>query len=349
MSLRAATQDEVNNWNRLIVSNPDGGHFLQSFQWGEFKKGWGWQPLRFIFEKNGRKIALQILQKKTLIGHIWYCVKGPGLLSFSDDLWPNLLNSLREAGRKNNVFFLKIEPEIIETEEEMKKYFSLKLIKCSLDLQFKATIFVKLKKIKEEMLAGFKSKTRYNIRLAEKNGVSVSQDNSEAGMKILYELYSATSERARFSSRPKEYYFGYWKKCIDSGLGKIFIATLKGEPLAALFAYHLDKKIWYKDGGSSRNRKEIMAPYALQWETMRWASENGFESYDLVAVPPKKELNEKNPLWGLYKFKSGFNPNITEFTGCLDLPIFESRYRLWTKIEPRYTGTYKNINKNSFY
>jgi peptidoglycan pentaglycine glycine transferase (the first glycine) len=349
MPLRPASQEEIKNWNRLIISNPDGGHFLQSLQWGDFKKEWDWRPLRFIFENDSQKIAIQILEKKTFMGRIWYCPKGPGLTSFSAKFWPDIIKSFAEAGRKNNAFVLKIEPEVIETEEEIKNYAALDLVKSKEDLQFKATIFVDLKKPEEEILASFKPKTRYNIRLSQKHGVSVREDSSRNGMEILYGLFSETGKRAGFFQRPKEYYCGYWKKCVESDMGKIFIAEFKNEPLAALFAYRLGKKFWYKDGGSSRKFREAMAPYLLQWEAMRWAKKNGYEIYDLVAVPPKNQLNEKNPLWGLYKFKSGFNPDIAEFVGCLDLPIKKQRYALWTKLESRYSTIYKKISKNAFY
>lgn len=349
MPLRLPSHEEIKNWNRLIVSNPDGGHFLQSFQWGDFKKEWGWRPMRFVFEENGRKIALQIFERKTLIGRIWYCVKGPGLVSFSDNLWHGLLNSLREAGRKNNAFVLKIEPEIIETEEEIKKYESFGLIKSQLDLQFKATTFVDLKKNEEEILAGFKQKTRYNIRLAQKYGVIVREDNSQEGIRVMHDLYEEAGNRANFFIRPKKYILSYWKKCIDANCGKIFIASLNSEPLAALFVYHLGKKIWYKDGGSSKEHREAMAPYALQWEVMKWAKNNKFETYDMVAVPPLKERNEKSPWWGLYRFKSGFNSNITEFAGCLDLAILKQRYFIWRKLELWYLKLYKKIAQNAFY
>lgn len=345
-----ATQEEKNNWNELIVANPNGGHFLESREWGEFKAEWGWKPLRFIMEDNdNKKLAIQILKRKTPLGWIWYCPKGPNLSSFSANQWHYLLKSLAEIARKNNVLLIKIEPEIIETEEEIKKYKSFDLIKSRLDLQFKATTFVNLKKTEDEILAGFKQKTRYNIRLAQKYGITVHEDISQKGIKVMYNLYEETGNRANFLIRPKEYILSYWKKCIDAKLGKIFIASLNGKPIAGLFAYHLGKKIWYKDGGSSKDHKEAMAPYALQWHTMQRAKKNGFEIYDMVAVPPLKERNEKSPWWGLYRFKSGFNPNITEFVGCLDLPIKKHSYSIWRKLEPWYLRLHKKITGNGFY
>lgn len=350
MLFRSATKEEIDKWNELIIANPNGGHFLESREWGEFKSEWGWQPLRFVLEDNDKKkLAVQILKRKTPLGWIWYCPKGPNLSTFSADQWHYLLKSLVKTARKNNVLLLKIEPEVVETEEEIKKYQSFGLIKSRLDLQFKATTFVNLRETEEEILASFKQKTRYNIRLAQKYGITVKEDSGSDGIKIMYDLYQETSGRANFFIRPKKYILNYWKKCIKAELGKIFIASLNGEPLAALFLYHLGKKIWYKDGGSSRNSKKTMAPYALQWAAMQWAKKNDFETYDMVAVPPLAERNEKSPWWGLYRFKSGFNPNITEFVGCLDLPIKKRSYFIWRKIESWYLRLHKKITKNAFY
>ncbi len=350
MLFRLAGKEEINKWNEIIVANPDGGHFLQSIEWGEFKTEWSWNPLRFILEDNdNKKLAIQFLKRKTPLGWIWYCPKGPNLSSFSANQWHYLLESLVKIARKNNVLLIKIEPEIIENEKEIIKYKSFGLIKSKLDLQFKATTFVNLEKTEEEILAGFKQKTRYNIRLAQKYGIAAEENSSQEGIRIMYNLHEKTSSRANFFIRPKKYILNYWKKCIEANCGKIFIASLSGKPIAGLFAYYMGKKIWYKDGGSSKERKETMAPYALQWFAINWAKKNGFETYDMVAVPPLAERNEKSTWWGLYRFKSGFNPNITEFVGCLDLPIKKHSYVIWRKLEPWYLRLHKKITKNAFY
>ena len=78
-----------------------------------------------------------------------------------------------------------------------------------------------------------------------------------------------------------------------------------------------------------------MAPHLLQWEVMCWLRERGVESYDLVAVPPAAELNPSHPLFGLYRFKSGFSDRITEYVGTWDLPISRRRYAAWNAIAER--------------
>jgi len=108
-----------------------------------------------------------------------------------------------------------------------------------------------------------------------------------------------------------------------------------GEVLAGVFATYLGRKAWYKDGGSTKEHAAVMAPHLLQWEVMRWLRARGVDAYDLVAVPPAAELKPSHPLYGLYRFKSGFSERITEYVGTWDLPIRQRRYAAWNSIAER--------------
>jgi lipid II:glycine glycyltransferase (peptidoglycan interpeptide bridge formation enzyme) len=93
-----------------------------------------------------------------------------------------------------------------------------------------------------------------------------------------------------------------------------------------------------------------MAPYLLQWEAMKWAKEEGAEIYDMVAVPPKAELeNPSHMQHGLYQFKRGFNEEVTEFVGCWDLPVHPGKFKIWQRQEGYYLKLYAKIKKNLFW
>jgi lipid II:glycine glycyltransferase (peptidoglycan interpeptide bridge formation enzyme) len=78
-----------------------------------------------------------------------------------------------------------------------------------------------------------------------------------------------------------------------------------------------------------------MAPHLLQWEVMRWLKDRGVTAYDLVAVPAAGQLNPEHPLFGLYRFKSGFSDTITEYVGTWELPIRRARYAAWNRVAER--------------
>jgi lipid II:glycine glycyltransferase (peptidoglycan interpeptide bridge formation enzyme) len=244
--------------------------------------------------------------------------------------------------------FVKLEPELAEGEQDFKK---LGLHKSKGDLQFKATIFVDLKPSDDEILAGFKQKTRYNIRLAERKGVKVeSRPMDDDGVELMYSLMTATQERAKFFLRQKDYFAGYWKALYKAGMGEFLVATYNDEVLAGVFATKFANKSYYKDGGSFPIQRNLMAPYLLQWRAIQWAKKEGATSYDMVAVPPKSQLdNPDHSQHGLYLFKRGFNEEVTEFVGCYDLPVDSRKFRIWQRQESYYLKLYAKLKKNLFW
>ena len=66
-------------------------------------------------------------------------------------------------------------------------------------------------------------------------------------------------------------------------------------------------------GASSNSHRNLMPNYLLQWEMIRWAVEEKCRIYDFRGISGDK--SEDNHLYGLYRFKSGFNAEFTEFVG----------------------------------
>ena len=206
------------------------------------------------------------------------------------------------------------------------------MVKAPGDIQInRATIVVNLGPPEEELLAGFKSKTRYNIRLATRKEVTVEAVKPEPRwLDTLYEMMAATRDRAGFYLRPREYYRAYWRLLAERGLGQLFFASHAGEPLSGAFVSLLGAKSWFKDGGSFRKEQGRMPSYLLQWEVMRWLKARGVLSYDLVGVPPKAKMTPEHSLYSLVQFKTGFSEEITEYIGTWDLPLSTS-YRWWVR------------------
>ncbi len=354
--LRLASNEETSEWDDLVLANPDGGHIYQSHQWGQFKSQWGWRPLRLIFEHDGAKIAVHLIGKAVpALGTIYYCPKGPGLFAKAKSDKKSV--AMQQTFTKEVVEFLpthdktavllKIEPEVEEGEIDLKKFG---YHKAKGDLQFKATIIVDIGAPEEELLAGFKQKTRYNIRLAEKKAVTIERlPMDEGGVDLMYRLMEATQDRAGFFLRKREYFADYWQQLWQANMAQFFVARHEGEVLAGVYATVFGTRGYYKDGGSFPIKRNLMAPYLLQWEAIRWAKSRGATEYDMVAVPPKSQLdNPQHHQAGLYSFKRMFSEEVTEFVGCYDLPL-SYRAKQWDKYEGIYSRIYARVNKNLFW
>ena len=331
--MRPATPQELGRWDELVVANPDGGQILQTRAWGEFKRAHRWAP-RYLVSETARQTAVLFLRHSVPgLGALGYVPKGPGVAEVAQ--LPALLDGLRATA--GSAFAIKVEPEIEQSEAAMSALRAMGLEKSRHDVQIsRATIIVDLRPDEDALLASFKPKCRYNIRLAQRRGVTVSPVPLDtASIDTMYALMTSTRDRAGFTLRSKAYFSQYWRLHAAAGQGRLFFASLDGEVLAGVFATYLGTKAWYKDGGSTKEHAAVMAPHLLQWEVMRWLRARGVEAYDLVAVPPAAELNPAHPLYGLYRFKSGFSEHITEYVGTWDLPISRSRFAVWNSVAER--------------
>ena len=336
-AVRAATRSEIGRWDELVVANPDGGHILQTRAWGEFKRAWGWRPTYWIANAGGADVAVLFLRRRIPgLGDLWYAPKGPGVTEAG-----SLVAILADRGPMKDAFLVKVEPEIDESRTDSHAWGAAGLRKAASDVQMsRATIIVDLDRDEDALIASFKPKSRYNIRLAGRRGVEVAPvEMTDANIALMYSLMAATRERAGFFLRSERYFRGYWELQAASGQAQLFFASWHGQVLAGVFATFLGSHGWYKDGGSLKEHSELMAPHLLQWEVMRWLRARGVRTYDLVAVPSASQLFESHPLYGLYRFKSGFSEQITEFIGTWDLPLRPRAYAAWERWGERAAQT----------
>ncbi|HEY6736802.1 MAG TPA: peptidoglycan bridge formation glycyltransferase FemA/FemB family protein [Candidatus Saccharimonadia bacterium] len=345
MAMRRATEDERARWDELVAANPDGGNAMQTRVWGAFKARWGWPAEQFVYElPGGRQVAAQWLRRDVPgVGRIWYCPKGPGVTTPADYL--AVVKQTREAGLLAGVF-ARFESEVLDDETDKGRLRAAGLVRANRDPGMKSTIFVDLAPGEAAVLASFNQSARRNIRKAEAAGVTVEPaPGTPDNLETMFELMRATEARAHYGLRPREYFLDYWQSQIKAGQAQLFFARHEGEVLAGLFLTFVGKRSWYKDGGSFDKKREVQAPYLLQWRVMQWQMEhgNGITKYDLIGVPNRDQVGTGDPKDGLYAFKSKFNPEITEFIGCYDLPLAgDLKYKLWRKVGERVAARLAN-------
>jgi lipid II:glycine glycyltransferase (peptidoglycan interpeptide bridge formation enzyme) len=197
---------------------------------------------------------------------------------------------------------------------------------------------VNLEPPENEILANMKQKTRYNIRLASRKGVSVSPASDV--MKF-YNLVQVTSERDQFDVHSFEYYQKAYDLFYQNGYCELFFAEYDRKLLAAIMVFVFRKKAWYFYGASANQHRNLMAPYAVQWEAMRWARDQGCVEYDLWGVPDKdfekletEFTHRRDGLWGVYRFKRGFGGRLQRVVGTWDRvynPAIYNVYRYWVE------------------
>jgi len=333
--LRPATEEEIARWDELVMANPDGGHWLQGKSWAAFRSRRGYHPRFLIFEYDKTTIAALALERSVAgFGKFWYFSKGPGVTTL------NQLKRFTEAARlaRPEAFFARFEPPVLDNTSKAPMLSQMGL-KPARQQILKATIVVSLSADEDTIINAFKQKTRYNIRLAARKGVTVEAvEANEANLNQMYDLMQATQERAGYFLHTRAYFLELWRGLAAANQGQLFFARFEGQILAGVFAVHFGNKAWYKDGGSIREHTNVMAPYLLQWEVMRWLKARGVESYDLVGVSPRAMAGH-HIMDSLEHFKLGFSQDIVEWIGTYDLPL-SMKYKAWHKGGERLAVAY---------
>jgi peptidoglycan pentaglycine glycine transferase (the first glycine) len=317
----------LSDWKQFLTRHPN-CHILQTGEWGELKAAFGWHAVRVI---NG-EAGVQILFRKLPLGFTLAYLPKP--LPFdSQPLWDEI-DSICHSHRS---ILIKLEPDRWETATSK----SIPTIDTSLrdfvispqSIQPPRTIVVNIRGTEEEILNRMKQKCRYNVRLAEKKGITVQAWNDLEGF---YNLMIVTGGRDGFGVHSFDYYRRAYGVFHPAGMVELLVAEFEGRPLAALMVFVRGKRAWYLYGASTDEERNRMPTYSLQWEAMRWARAQGAEEYDLWGVPDEDEIALENQfesrqdgLWGVYRFKRGFGGEIRRAIPAMDKIYNPLLYRLY--------------------
>jgi len=191
----------------------------------------------------------------------------------------------------------------------------------------------------ETLLKNMDQKARYNIRLGEKKGVVIEQVVEPAGVAEFHKILAITAQRDEFIARPLKYFLDIFEKLGAREQAQFFLARHEGKAIAGALAFRFGPVCWYAYGASSNEQRELMPNHLMQWTMIRWAKEKGCRLYDFRAVP--NDPSPEKPLYGLYRFKKGFNAELTRFIGEYDLVFSPWFYRAWVHAWPAF----RNIRK----
>lgn len=307
------TEVTLPEWNQFLANHPN-AHLLQMGEWGELKKDFGWKPVRVV----SGNVAAQILFRRLPLGFtIGYIPKPlPGNDLQSDEFW----REIDSICKRNNAVFLKIEPDFWSDESPDSWRMTLRV--SPHNIQPPRTIIVSIREDEEQILSRMKQKTRYNIRLAEKKGVTVrAWDDLDA----FHRMMIVTGQRDGFGVHTKDYYRRAYDLFHPKGACELLVAEYEGKPLASLMVFANGRRAWYVYGASNNEERNRMPAYLIQWEAIRWAKARGCEEYDLWGVPDEDEETleaqfetRREGLWSVYRFKRGFGGEIKRAAQALD-------------------------------
>ncbi|PIP86226.1 peptidoglycan bridge formation protein FemAB [Candidatus Collierbacteria bacterium CG10_big_fil_rev_8_21_14_0_10_43_36] len=306
-------------------------HPLQSWAWGEFRKQAGVEVLRLVQadEKKIREVYQITWHKIPKIKrYIGYCPKS----AIPDAEAMKGIN--KEAGKKGAIM-VKFEPNEKDIEASQKQVRELAGIfdfRAGKPLFTKYTFQLDISKSEEEILKNMNQKTRYNVRLAEKKGVKIVEDNSEEAFEEYWKLTEETTKRQKFFAHGKSYHRKMWQTMIVNGGGHLLKAIYEGKTLTTWVLFELNDVLYYPYGASSNQNKEVMASNLMMWETIKLGKKHGCKMFDMWgSMGP--EPDRSDPWYGFHRFKQGYGGELTEFVGTYDLVVNRTLYKIYILVD----------------
>ncbi len=345
---------------RAVLAKFAHPHVLQSWEWGEIKAQTGWQAERYVLREQQKPVAaFQFLWRQPipyLPLRIGYISKGPTVEWNDLDLVDQTLSMIEQLARKRNCILVKVDPDL-RTDTTTGRLVLHGLARrgwlfSNEQIQFKNTALSDLAVGEEALLGAMKSKWRYNVRLAEKRGITVRAAGA-ADLVTFYQLYCETGVRDGFLVRPFSYYRTTWEAFLraesdadNPAGGTLLLAEHPDEPtaVAGLFLFRYGATSWYFYGASSERRRRDMPNYLLQWEALRWSLAHGCTTYDWWGAPTEPD-NPDDDMQGVWQFKQGFGATLQPHIGAWDFPVMPLRYRLYQEALPRTLQLLRQIAK----
>ncbi len=350
MAIELIVDPTAEVWDAFVAAHPQ-GHPLQTSAWAALKATVGWRARRLLLRDGGRPLAGgQLLLRHRYGVAAAYAPRGP---LFSGDAGTDgaLLAALERAARRARAVFLRVEPNLLDSQPELNIVRRLELehgYAETAGVQPSTSVHLSLLPEPETLLAGMSKGHRADIRRAQRDGVAVRAGDGAADMASFQRIMETTAARAGFGIHSGGYYAAARRLFGERAL--LLLAEIDGAAVGGCLVVASCGVCLYLYGGSDERGLRSGANHLLQWQAIRWARERGCHTYDFWGVPDafgalatatdedeRARLEERakaDPLYGVFRFKKGFGGAVVRYAPACDRVLIRPLYAIWRRTQP---------------
>lgn len=322
MNVRLVTSKE--EWEGFVPSRSE-ANFLQSWNWGVFQERLGRKVFRLGLYEGKKMIGAATAVKEVAKRGTYLTVAGGPLVEWNNQAGPAaLIEALREYGTREGCSFVRLRPQVLDTPDNRRIVGELGLLPAPMHLTADLVFRLDVRKSLDELLAGMKKNTRYEIRRVEKMGVAVRQSKDSADIVAFAKYHAFLAKKHKFVSYSHRFLANEFETFVKEDQVVLFHAYRDDELLASAFVVYYNKEGAYHHGISTPENAGLPGAYACQWEAIVEARRRGMRWYNFWGVAPQGARYHRYA--GVRKFKEGFGGEEVAYLPAHDLPL---DYRYW--------------------
>ena len=349
-SIRAATADELADWDERTVDTP-GGHVYQSRAWAEHRAASGWTADHLVFADDGFRTLVLRRPWPLVGGSSAYIPRGPIDAGGDVAVTAERLAAIVDHFAGRGVAVVASDAEIPAATGYGERLAAIGFHPIEEIQPSRHRISLSLAgRTEDDVLAGASKSTRQRIRKADEDALTVVRHDgrtspagvgegfdrptepTEGALDRFYDLLLETGERKNFTFGPRDTFLGWWQSALRAGHLIYLEAFAAGSPIAGLVLYrHGDRLSTVHSGDHAASRDEHPgALHLLRWRAIQLALREGRTEMDLGGVDvagARREPRDGEPMWGLYQHKRSFGADWVEMTGAHERVLSTNRYR----------------------
>jgi len=239
-------------------------------------------------------------------------------------IWAEATEELSQTFAAEKISFIDVSPDWIQPAENESPKFAndaqwerLKTQRSSLRLDLTAN--------EDEIFANFRKNSRYEVRRAERLGVTVSAASSDEEIDQFWRMYHALAARKNFLEDASERMQRQIRWLINSeSRGALLLARTGNVVRGGAVIGRAGRRCWYLWGATDAEH-EMNVGHIIQWNALRWAKSHGCTEYDFGGYTPGAT---SGPAW----FKAGFGGRVVHFVAPMRRVLRPGRYWIFSSL-----------------
>lgn len=280
---------KIEEWDRFVLDRTRYSFFHSTAWASTLTSSYGYTPRYFVLrDQSGLQAALPVMEVRSLLTgrrgvSLPFTDKCPAL-SESEDQRNRLIQDAIRHGKKERWRYLELRDSGFANHVQPSAEYAEHILPLSPDT--------------EGLFAGLKASVRRAIRKSEKDGVTVSVDDSFDALHGFYNLNCVTRRDHGLPPQPFLFFRRLHRHAISRRQGMVVTASHQGKPVSAALFLHFGKKAIYKYGASDKRYQTFRGNDAVMWAGIEWYARRGYESLSLGKTRTDHS--------GLLRFKRGW-------------------------------------------